>query len=150
MLGLTLRLRWSLNVNVDLSTLRLSRCPGVLPDYGRRSVMIKWRSSPPWSLSLFSPFSLFFSLLLSLASSVLSKLSLFFLITASDLDRNFGSTSASLGIEKTVPAHNHCVHTLFTASIKFTWSPPPPFHFTTHSYIHIYAHLPSNLKYVLV
>ena len=31
-----------LRCNVDLSMLRLSRCPGILPDYGHCSVMIKW------------------------------------------------------------------------------------------------------------
>ena len=41
-LNLTLNLRWNLDVNVDLIMLRLFRCPGILPDYGHCSVMIKW------------------------------------------------------------------------------------------------------------
>ena len=39
----TLNLRWNLHINVDFCMLRLSRCPGILPDYGHCSVMIsKW------------------------------------------------------------------------------------------------------------
>ena len=41
-LNLTLNPRWNLDSNVDLSMLRLSRCPGILPDYRHGSVMIKW------------------------------------------------------------------------------------------------------------
>ena len=41
-LNLTLDLQWNLDVNVDLSMFRLSRCPGILPDYGHWSVTIKW------------------------------------------------------------------------------------------------------------
>ena len=41
-LNLTLYLRCNLDVNVDLSMLRLSRCPGILPYYGHCSVMIRW------------------------------------------------------------------------------------------------------------
>ena len=53
-------------------------------------------------------------LLLSLASSVLSKLSLSFLIT-SDLNRHFGATSASLRIEdraSTQPLYSQAIHRL--------------------------------------
>ena len=45
-----------LDLNLDLSILRLSRSPGVLPDYGHCSVMTKGWSSLPWLLSF-----LFFS-----------------------------------------------------------------------------------------
>ena len=41
-LNLTLNLRWNVNVKEYSSMLRLSRCPGVIPDYGHCSVMIKW------------------------------------------------------------------------------------------------------------
>ena len=40
-LNLTLNLWCNLDVNVDLSMLRLSRSPGVLPDYRPCFVMIK-------------------------------------------------------------------------------------------------------------
>ena len=115
-LSLTFNLRWNLNVNVDLSMLRLSRCPGSLPYYGHCSVMIKWWCNPPWSLSLLVLLSLqsLLLLLLSLASIAFSKLSLFFLIT-SDLNRHFSAT-ASPGIEDrafTQPLCSQDIHITF-------------------------------------
>ena len=88
-LNLTLNLHWNLDVNVHLSMLSLSRCPGILQDYGLCSVLIKWWCNPPWSLSLYLVLSLLFLLLrLCLASIALSQLPLLFLIT-SDFNRHF-------------------------------------------------------------
>ena len=40
-LNIMLNFRWNLDINVYLIMLWLSRCPGILPDYGHCSVMIK-------------------------------------------------------------------------------------------------------------
>ena len=101
--------------------LRLFRCPGVLPDYGHCSVMIKRWCNPPWTLSLLSLVSLLLFLHLSLASSALSKLSLFLLIT-SGLNRHFGATSASLRIEDRVftqPLCSQAIHRLWAFDLRY-------------------------------
>ena len=92
--------------------LRLSRCLGILPDYGHCSVMIKWWCNPPWSLFLLSLLSLLFFFLSLWPEAPFPNNPFFFLITR-DHNRHFGATSASLRIEEE-PPHNHCVHRLFT------------------------------------
>ena len=137
--------------------LPFSRC--VLPDYWHFSVMIKWRSSPPRSLSRLSPISRdsFFHFLLSLASSAVSQLSLFFLVT-SDLNRHFGATFASPRIEDRASTHPLCSQ---GASRKCVFNFLPPFVVLAQSFvpsrgfprlevIHAFAMGPVGFRYIYI
>ena len=95
----------------SFDNLRLSRCPGILPDYRHCSVMITRGDAPHYG---HSPYSSLFPLTLSLASSALSNSSLFFLITSDLTDTSVPPRCICSHRRQSLHTTIHCVHRRFT------------------------------------